>query len=52
MLANQEPTYLYDGQSIHRLAHEYYENNYNKYYTSQMTPQISEVFDSDFCKNT
>ena len=52
MLTNQEPKYMYNGQSIHRLAHEYYERNYNKDYTSQMTPQISEIFDSIFCKNT
>ena len=51
-LTYQEPKYFYHGQSIHRLAHEYYERNYNKDYTSQMTPQISEVFDSKFCKNT
>ena len=24
MLTNQEPKYMYNGQSIHRLAHEYY----------------------------
>ena len=41
MLTYQEPKYFYHGQSIHRLAHEYYERNYNKDYTSQMTPQIS-----------
>jgi hypothetical protein len=46
------PKYLYHGQSIHRLANEYYEMNYNKDYTSQMTPQILELFNSDLCKNT
>ena len=43
MLTYQEPEYSHHGQSIHRLAHEYYERNYNTDYTSQMTPQISEV---------
>ena len=51
MLTHQESNYFYHGQSIHRLAYEYYERNYDKDYTSQMTPQISEVFNSSFCKN-
>jgi hypothetical protein len=34
------PKYLYHGQSIHRLAQKYYGINYNKDYTSQMTPQV------------
>ena len=46
----ESPAYLYHGQSIHRLAHEYYEQNYNKDYTSNMTPQVSELFDSKYCK--
>ena len=45
------PKYLYHGQSIHRLAHEYYEIIYNKDYTSQMTPQVLKLFVSKFCKN-
>ena len=37
---NQEQKYVYHGQSIHRLAHEYYERNYNKDCSSQMTPRF------------
>ena len=51
MLTYQEPKYVHHGQSIHRLAHKYYKRQYNKDYTSQMTPQISEVFDIKCCNN-
>ena len=42
MLTYQEPKQLYHGQPIHRLAHEYYERNYNKDYTSQMTSKFQK----------
>ena len=44
--------YLYHGQSIHRLAHDYYERNHNKNYNSQMSPQVADVYNDPLSKNT
>ncbi len=45
-------TYIYHGQTIHRLAHEYYETNYNNDYKSEMSPQIADIFDDKSAHNT
>ena len=37
--------YIYHGKSIHRLAFEYYDRNYNKEYKSEMSPQVATIFD-------
>ena len=47
-----EDKYIYHGQSIHRLAFEYYECNFNKDYKSQMSPQIVDIFNDKSSKNT
>ena len=44
--------YLYHGQSIQRLAHEYYERNNNKNYNSQISPQVADVYNDPLSKNT
>ena len=42
--------YVYHGQSIHRLAHEYYERNHNKKYQFQLSPQVAHVFNDKLSK--
>ena len=44
--------YIYHGQPIHRLAHEYYERNYNKDFKSQLSPQVADIFNDYSSKNT
>ena len=51
-IASTDEQYFYHGQSIHRLAFEYYERNYNKNYQSEMSPQIANIFDDTLSKNT
>ena len=43
---------IYHGQSIHRLAFEYYDRNYNKEYKSEMSPQVADIFNGKSSKNT
>ena len=50
--SNTTEEYIYHGQSIHRLAHEYYERNHNKNYKSQLSPQVANVFNNKLSKNT
>jgi len=50
--SNTTEEYIYHGQSIHRLAHEYYERNHNKNYKSQLSPQVANVFNDKLSKNT
>ena len=50
--SNTTEEYVYHGQSIHRLAHEYYERNHNKNYQSQLSPQVAHVFNDKLSKNT
>ena len=45
-----EDTYTYHGQSIHRLAFEYYERNYSKEYKSELSPQIADIFNGTSSK--
>jgi hypothetical protein len=49
---NPATPYIYHGQTIHRLAHEYYEINYNNDYKSEMSPQIANIFDDTLSRNT
>jgi hypothetical protein len=44
--------YVYNGQTIHRLAHEYYEGNHNNDYKSEMSPQIAYIFNDPLSRNT
>jgi len=44
--------YVYHGQSIHRLAHEYYERNHDKDYQSQLSPQVADIFNDKLSTNT
>ena len=48
----EDDKYIYHGQTIHRLAHEYYERNFSKNYISEMSPQVSNVFNDKLAKNT
>jgi len=50
--SNTTEEYIYHGQSIHRLAHEYYERNHDKNYQSQLSPQVAHVFNDKLSKNT
>ena len=43
LLTYQEPKYFYHGQSIHRLAHEYYERQYNKDYVTNDTANFRSI---------
>ena len=47
-----EEGYFCHGQSILRLAFEYYERNYNKEYKSELSPQIADIFNGTSSKNT
>ena len=44
--------YVYHGQPLHRLAHEYYERNHNKDFKSQLSPQVADIFNDRSSKNT
>jgi hypothetical protein len=44
--------WIYSGQSIQRLAHEYYNKHYNQNYKSDMSPQLMDVFNNTLSKNT
>ena len=44
--------YIYCGQPLQRIAHEYFERNFDKNYMSQMSPEIANVFDNALSKNT
>ena len=46
----EDNKYIYHGQTIHRLAHEYYERNFNKDYVSEMSPQVSNIFNDKLAK--
>ena len=50
MIKPEETKYSYHLQSTRRLACEYDHRNYDEYYTTQMTPQFSEVFNSNFAR--
>ena len=42
--------YIYCGQSLQRIAHEYFERNNDKTYMSQMSPELANVFDNALSK--
>ena len=44
--------YIYHGHSIHRLAHEYYEHNFNNDYKSEMSPHVNDTFNGRSSNNT
>ena len=44
--------YIYNGQTIHRLAHEFYERNFNKDHISGMSPQVSNMCNDKLAKKT
>ena len=51
-IVSDEDKYIHHGRSIHRLAFEYYERNYNKEYKSEMSPQIADIFNANSSRNT
>ena len=51
-ITSETEQYIYHGQSIHRLAYEYYERNHNKEFKSQLSPQVAEIFNGNSSKNT
>ena len=51
-IVSDKDTYFYHGQSIHILAFEYYERNYNKEYKSELSPQVADIFNDKSSKNT
>ena len=44
--------YFYHGQTIHRLAYEYYERNHNQEYKSEMSPQVADIFNDKSSTHT
>ena len=51
-IVSDKDKYFYHGQSIHRLAFEYYEQNHNKEYKSELSPQVADIFNDKSSKNT
>jgi hypothetical protein len=51
-VAVEKQKYVYTGQPLHMLAHEYYMNTYDKRIESSMSPQIFEIFESQLSKNS
>jgi len=49
---NPATPYIYHGQTIHRLAHEYYERNHNNDYKYEMSPPIAYIFNDPLSRNT
>lgn len=49
-VVSRDGEYIFDNQSIHRLAHEYYEGNYNTEYKSELSPQVANILHDKLSK--
>ena len=51
-MTSEADRYVYHGQSIHKLAQEYYERNHNTDFNPQLSPQVADIFNGRSSKNT
>ena len=51
-ISNINDSHYYHGQSLHRLPHDVYEQNYTTKYISHMSPHVSDIFNDTSSKNT